>query len=492
MRLTQLKVLNSSILLVLANLLQRLIGLISVVILARILDPSDFAVVAIISIVIYFFDILSQAGSQQYIAQKSKVGKSDLNTAWTIDVLLKAAIYAIIFFAAPLFDDFYADYDLTLILRVSACILLLNALANPYLHLLKKQMRYERIFQLTIVQKLFAFAFTIAIAIITESYWAFIVGDLVAATVMMLGSYLIAAYIPKFTIRRITEQWRFSRWMMLKSAIGYVRSQADSLIVSKSFNANIFGNYYVARDIVMLPANNILMPALQPLIAAFKNHTEQPSLLKQKFELAFALLTFSSAPILVFIIFFPKLIVLTLLGEKWHAAIELLPYLALLMFYIPYIVLCENLLIAWGKVKVTFNYDLISCLIVIAVLILSLPMGLEWLISMRGLTGFALTAWLCFYIYRLLPFSMSELFSSLFASAGIALICAWLSQQFAALITHWHIWLQAIAVGAIFVLMYAAVTFSYLLLSARYLHLNIALLNFILEAFHSFKRVKEA
>ncbi|MFQ3199075.1 MAG: lipopolysaccharide exporter, partial [Paraglaciecola sp.] len=72
-----------------AKILQRVLGLISTLILARVLTPEDFALIAIVSLTLYFFDMLSQSGSEPYIVQKKQVSEDDLNTSWTLDLLLK-------------------------------------------------------------------------------------------------------------------------------------------------------------------------------------------------------------------------------------------------------------------------------------------------------------------------------------------------------------------------------------------------------------------
>ena len=86
------KLINSAYFLVFAKLLQRSIGLVSLLILARLLSPQDFAVAAIISMTIYFFDVLSNVGNEQYIIQKAEIVDDDLNTAWTLSLIIKLTI----------------------------------------------------------------------------------------------------------------------------------------------------------------------------------------------------------------------------------------------------------------------------------------------------------------------------------------------------------------------------------------------------------------
>ncbi len=90
-----------------AKFISRIIGLFSTLILARILTPSDFAMIAIIAIVLHLFDVLSHTGSEQYIVQKSVVIDADLNTAWTLDILLKTSMLFVLLLMAPFVANFF-------------------------------------------------------------------------------------------------------------------------------------------------------------------------------------------------------------------------------------------------------------------------------------------------------------------------------------------------------------------------------------------------
>ena len=101
------RVLGSAALLVGIKAVQRSLGLISLLILARLLTPEDFGLIALVSITVHFFDILSNVGSEQYIIQKQAVSEEDLNTAWTIDLLMKAALWLLLMLCAPLLAEFF-------------------------------------------------------------------------------------------------------------------------------------------------------------------------------------------------------------------------------------------------------------------------------------------------------------------------------------------------------------------------------------------------
>ena len=102
MQVTSSKLLSSSTLSVAAKVFQRLIGVVSLLILARLLSPEDFAITALTSMFIYFFDVLSNAGSEQYIIQKQQLQPHDLNTAWSLDIIIKFSLFGLLVILTPL------------------------------------------------------------------------------------------------------------------------------------------------------------------------------------------------------------------------------------------------------------------------------------------------------------------------------------------------------------------------------------------------------
>jgi len=418
------KVIQSSSLLIVVRLFQRLVGLISLVILARLLTPDDFAIVALSAMIIHFFDVLSNVGSEQYIIQKGHVSDQDLNTAWTIDILLKSGLWLLLLSLNTPIANFFQHPELQEALFVASFILIINACKNPGVSLFKRNLDYQQIFKLYVIQKLLSFIIVLIVAIETRSFWALIIGDIVASLTFTLGSYFIHNYRPKLSIAKIKAQWGFSRWLLFKGIIGYCRSQIDTFIVSKFFSSAQLGKYYLTRDIAMLPSQNILTPAIEPLLAAFKENRHEKSLLAQQVRFSLFVISLITIPVALFIWNFSQPIVDTLLGEQWTTTYNLLSAMALLFFYISYVQVLEQYLVALKNVKTLFYYDLISLIFITLMLISLVSSSLEAFAIIRGLLGIITLLGLALYInstinlglYNLLTLCLPILCAALIAS----------------------------------------------------------------------------
>lgn len=409
------KLIKSSFLLILIKVFQRSVGLVSFLILTRILVPEDFAILALTSITIYFFDVLASAGSEQYIIKKETITDEDLNTAWTIDIIMKSMVYAALIIASPFIADYFNQPELLLALIVSASILIINALKNPGIFLLKQRLDYTSLFWLSVIQKSLTFIIVILVAFYYRSFWALIIGDIISSLVYTVGTYTIHRYRPGLSLKHYHLQWRFSKWLVFKSVIGYLRSQIDTLMVSKLFSGSITGTYYVCRNIAMLPSHSILAPAIEPLLAAFNKNETDTSYLQAQLAKTLLIVSIITIPICVFMFSFSQQISLTLLGDRWEGTEDMLKVMSLFLLYFSFIQVLVQVLMVLGKTKILFFFDLFSLsFIVFSLAYLALSFNNTWtdiynIALTRGLCGLITLMVLFLYLWRTLKFHIISL-----------------------------------------------------------------------------------
>ena len=324
------RVLSGSLIFLLANFLQRSIGLVSTLILARLLVPEDFAIVAICTLIIHFCDILSNSGSESYLIQKNVINRDDINSAWTLDFFFKIALWGLLVAVVPFIASFYEMPDINNALYASSLVLLLGSIKSPSIAILKRDLEYKKIFILNVSRKVISFLIVVGIALYKPSYWAIIVGDLAAALVLTAGSYLIYSYKPRICFKKIKEQFQFSKWILLKSGVGYSKAQLDVFFVGKIFSTELLGIYHMARHISIMPSTDIIAPSIEPLLASFSKEKNNIPRLNYQLCVSFVAVCAMVVPAAIFILNFANSIISVLLGDQWSAAV--LPLQALTLF----------------------------------------------------------------------------------------------------------------------------------------------------------------
>ncbi|WP_417515008.1 lipopolysaccharide biosynthesis protein [Marinobacter sp.] len=406
---TSLKVLKSATLLLSMQIVQRGLGIISTLILARLLLPEHFGVVALVIIALQFFELLVEIGNQQYIIQKTEVTEADLNTAWSMDIAIKSAMFILILFVAPLLADFFETPELTTALAVAAITLPLRALKSPGMMLLAREINYQPIFKLTLWQKGLSFIVVVLWALISPSHWAIISGTVVSGLIFTVGSYGVHNFRPRWTLIHFRQQWQFSQWLLLRGIVGFTRSQIDNLMVSRLFGTAQLGGYNLVREVSLLPALSAIIPMSEPLLAAISESKADRGALAYRIRLSLALMITVLTPVTAFIMLYPELIIRVLLGPDWAEFAPLLEPFGLFFFTFCLFALVSDAIIAQGRVKLLFWFDVVSTVTIIVILWLTATGGLEIMAWIRGWLSVATTIALLLILEQQTKFSLIKL-----------------------------------------------------------------------------------
>jgi O-antigen/teichoic acid export membrane protein len=216
----------------------------------------------------------------------------------------------------------------------------------------------------------------------------------------------------------------------------------------------------------MLPSHNILTPAIQPLLAAFSKNQNSPKALASQMDLALLVTTLITVPIVVYVWWFPAPLIDTLLGDKWKESYPLLSVMSLLILYIPFLLLLEQSLIAQGKFKQVFVFDLLSLVFVFSGLIFFRTPDLVEFALMRGELGILATLALTVYVLRTVPFSILSWLVGMTIGILSAGISAYLANKILAWVLN-HGALQLLISGSIFIFCYAILLWTVIVVLAK-------------------------
>lgn len=408
-----------------ARVFSKALGILGLIILARLLDAEDYAVVAICTFVLYFGDTISNLGSEAYIIRKSRVTDQDLNSAFTIDFVSKILIWLLTILCIPVISGVFKSYvGLDTALYASSLVILLNSLKNPGIYLLNREFKYLGIFWLQVTQKSFAFLIMLIVAFMYQSYWALIISDIVFTIIFIVGSYKISNFRPKFNTARIAIQWSYSRWVVVSGLIGYLRSQMDTLFVSKLFAPTTVGQYHLLRQVSMMPATDILAPALTPLMTSFAKVKDSKTALAYRFRLSILVSVMFVAPICLFMSVYSSLIIEVVLGSKWVSANIIMSIMSIMLFSFAVNQLISPICLVINKQKLLFLYDLVSFIFVFIALlsVFLIPSGIEQFTWVRSVAAFLPVFVFLWYLLGILGMSRISLLILVLPSICVAFI----------------------------------------------------------------------
>jgi O-antigen/teichoic acid export membrane protein len=266
----------------LAKLVLRGLGVISTLVLVRILGPADFGVIAIANMVTGFFLVLSTTGIYRYLIIHREIPEEQFSAFWTLNICFRFTSIFCLFLLAPLIADFMQDERLVLVIRLLSGIELIAAFRNIGMASYQRAINYAPENKVLMVAKVVSTVFTISFTLILENYFALIIGTFINILISTVGTYFVSSFRPKLDFKFDWKMFSFSGFIMVRNIIGYSRAQIDTLFVGRLFGSSTVGNYKVATQFGIMPQTEILGPAMQPAFSALSSLKDNISELHNK------------------------------------------------------------------------------------------------------------------------------------------------------------------------------------------------------------------
>ena len=307
----------------------RLTGLLSTVVLARVLTPADFGIVAIAMIVVNMLDMLRQTGQVLALIRHTNPTREHYDTAWTISVAIGSSVGIAIFSIAPLTAIYFHDPRSILVMQVLALRAVIGGFENIATLNFRRDLRFDKYYLFNVLPKFFSFVLTLALAFVLRNYWALVAGILSGQLASNVLGYAMQPYRPRFSLAKLSEIWSFSIWSFLGNIGYYLNGQIDQIAVGGIASSATLGRYAVADDLASSPINEVngpLIAALFPVMAQMQ-HSRDGSRELYLRALGWSAVICCSTSVGIALVAHD--LVLVVLGQKWVSAIPLMPWLAL-------------------------------------------------------------------------------------------------------------------------------------------------------------------
>ena len=247
----------------------RMLGFISMLVLARLLVPADFGLVAMAAVFNGTIEALSLLGVDSALVRSEEVDDSLLNTAFTMEVMRALTNAAVVALLSPVAGIWFGDPRLFPILLVLAANAAIGGFENIGIVSFRREMQFEKEFVIFLVPRLGGFVATLVLALLLRSYWALVAGIVLAQTLRVILTYVIHPYRPRFSLARWRELTGFSFWMWVYAVGSFFGGQADTLVLGRAFGPAVLGVYLTALQIGTLPITEVTEPIRRALFSGF-------------------------------------------------------------------------------------------------------------------------------------------------------------------------------------------------------------------------------
>lgn len=251
------------------RMMTRTLGLLSTLVLVRLLAPADFGLIALASSFSVSIEAFSWIGIEEGVIRHKAPTAALMDTAFTLSVLRGAAVFAIVAGAAGPAAAFFGDPRLAPVLIALGATVLIENFINVGTIEFRRDFEFRREFQLFLLPRVLSIVVAIGSAALAHSYWALIAG-IVSNQVFRVGfSYVLHPYRPRFRLSAWRQIAGYSVWNSVVAGAGALRDRVDTMMVGRGLGPGPVGAYALGFEIAALPVTELISPLTRAAFAGF-------------------------------------------------------------------------------------------------------------------------------------------------------------------------------------------------------------------------------
>jgi lipopolysaccharide exporter len=307
----------------------RSLGLVSTLILARLLAPADFGLIAMAMAVATGLELLTLFGFDAALVQRKELSLEHYDSAWSLNVMLGVGLGIALAGVAVPVAKFYQDSRLEVIMYVIAGKYMIDNSTNTGVVDFRRSINFRPEFVMQVGPKVAGVLVTIPLAYLLRDYRALLAGMFVSSCTTLTLSYLMHGHRPRWCLTEAPALFRFSRWLLLNNLVAFLRNRGADLIIGRALGPSSLGVYSIGYEVSNLPSTEMVAPINRVLFPTYVQLSDDVDRLRGAFQATLGLIALVILPISAGLAAVADPLVRVMLGQKWLETIPIVALLAL-------------------------------------------------------------------------------------------------------------------------------------------------------------------
>ena len=301
----------------------------STIVLGRLLSPQDFGLVATIGPIVGFIDLIKDLGFSQALIQRDKVSTEQAHALFWTSAVLTAAAGLLLVALSPLVAGFFHEPRLAPLLLTAALSMQFSAMGAQAWAFLNRRLQFYDIAAIDVIQSTVSLCVSAAIAFVTHSYWALVLGGLAATFVSASLAILRSGWRPgrpRFDAG-VAQMLKFGAGVSISNIMNYLSRNSDNLLIAKGYGSTQLGLYDRAYKLMLFPISQISWPLSRVLTPVLSRAKGTPGHYRELYLSTLTLLMLATQPALIVATVYAHATVVALLGAKWSLSAPIFAWL---------------------------------------------------------------------------------------------------------------------------------------------------------------------
>jgi PST family polysaccharide transporter len=357
--------------------LQQILNLATSVVLARLLAPNDFGLLAMASVFTGMVFFVLDMGLSAALVQRQELKQQQISSVFWINVFVGLVMTLLGIASSGVLAGFYKNPGVQPVIAALSCNFLIFSLSNTQIALLTREMNFRSLELRTLVGQFIGTACAIAMAFWGFGVWSLVGRILINSGVGAILLWSVSGWRPnwKFHWVAVRELVGFSNEVFMANLLGYVGRNADNFLIGRFIGATSLGYYAMAYNAMMFPVlrfTQVLSGVLFPVLSRFQEDIEK---IRRSWFRATRLIGAATIPLMLGLIILAPQFVQVVYGQKWLPAVPLLQVLAISGVNQSLVMLNATVLLSLGLTRLRLRLTILSVSLAVVSFLVGLPFG---------------------------------------------------------------------------------------------------------------------
>lgn len=360
------------------QILSQVIFLVFSIFLARILTPSIFGIVSMVTIFSNFAALFIDLGFSAALIQKKEVTAAHYSSVFWLNVGIGFLMYLIFYVSAPLISLFYNQPELTLLIRVICLSFIVSSFASVQANILIKELHFKKKVIINWIAMLIGYALAFIMAYNGYGVWSLVMMTLLTAILNSILYWFVSKWVPLFIFewKKVKELSHYGLNFLGEASVNYWSRNFDNFIIAKVLGSTDLGIYTRAYSLMLLPLRNVSTIITKVMFPAFSKKQDDIQVLKKYYLSIIQFIALITFPLMIGLSLVSKEFVLLFFGDKWSAMIPVLSILSGLGAIQSIVSLNGLIYNSLGKVNIAFKVSILTNIVLVIAFIIGVNYGL--------------------------------------------------------------------------------------------------------------------
>lgn len=356
------------------RVLIQIINLFISILLARILTPYEYGVVALVMIFINITDTLVTGGFGNSLIQKQESTETDFNSVVWLSMIISIILYILLYLLSPRIANFYGNDKLILIIRVLGIKIIFSAFNSVQQAYIQKKMLFKKYFFSTLIGTILSGIVSFAIINLNLGVWILVVQQLVNTIVSTFVLYCINDWRIRFefSMCSIIELWDFSYKILISMIIYTIKDNLRQFFISKYFTTKDLAYYNQGNKYPTIVATNIIEALVKIIFPLLSMNQKNRKKMKEIMRITIRISSFILTPCMIGIFILSDILIEVLLTEKWLESVPFMRILCIVYMTRTITTVLQRGVLATGNSSINLYHELITSLLTILFIIISI------------------------------------------------------------------------------------------------------------------------